>query len=311
MKIYPDCFPCLLRQALEAARMAEANAGQQRAVLNRVMELLARVSMDSTSAETGYHVHRIVREMTGVRDPYRSVKEEATRNAWQLVPRLREIVAQADDPLEQAVRIAIAGNIIDFASGTVLNLVLSGACPEPCRRVEGLSKDVQSTLQATLERVLRQPFAINDLEALRQALFQAERVLYLADNAGETVFDRVLIETLKQPVTYAVKGGPILNDATWEDAVAAGLEEVADIVSTGSDVLGTVLESCSPAFRRLYDEAELIIAKGQANHEALDEGDRRLFFLLQVKCPLLGRQMGVEPGGIVLKQGMIRNSLTR
>jgi len=287
MKTYLDCFPCMLRQALEAARMAEADAGQQRAVLNRVMELLAVVPGDSTPAETGYHVHRIVREMTGVKDPYRLVKEEATRNALPLVPRLREIVAQADDPLEQAVRIAIAGNIIDFAPGTVMNP----------------SKDMQFTLEATLERVLHQPFAINDLEALRRALSKAQRVLYLADNAGETVFDRMLIEILEQPVVYAVKGGPTLNDATQEDAVAAGLEEVAEIVSTGSDAPGTVLESCSPAFRQLYDQAELTIAKGQANHEALGQGDRRLFFLLQVKCSVLGREVGAEPGSIILKQG--------
>jgi uncharacterized protein with ATP-grasp and redox domains len=279
MKTYLDCLPCMLRQALEAARMADADVKQQRAILNHVMELLVEVSADSTPAETGYHVHRIVREMTGVRDPYKLAKEEATRNALQLLPRLREIVAQADDPLEQAVRIAITGNIIDLAPG------------------------IQFTLEATLERVLHQPFAINDLEILRQALSQTESVLCLADNAGETVFDRVLIETLEQSVIYAVKGGPILNDATQEDAVAAGLEEVVEIVSTGSDAPGTILESCSPAFRQLYDKAEVIIAKGQANHEALGEGDRRLFFLLQVKCPVLGREIGVEPGSIVLQQG--------
>jgi uncharacterized protein with ATP-grasp and redox domains len=287
MKTCLDCFPCMLRQALEAARLAQADAGQQRAVLNRVMELLAVVPADSTPAETGYHVHRFVREITGVRDPYRLVKEEATGKALPLVPRLREIVAQAHDPLEQAVRIAIAGNIIDFAPDKAMNP----------------SKDIQFTLQATLERVLHQPFAINDLEALRRALSKAQRVLYLADNAGETVFDRVLIEILEQPVIYAVKGGPTLNDATHQDAVAAGLAEVAQIVSTGSDAPGTVLKSCSPAFRQLYDQAELIIAKGQATHEALDEGDRRLFFLLQVKCPVLAHEIGVEPWGIVLKQG--------
>jgi len=278
MKTYLECFPCMLRQALEAACMADADVRQQRTILNRVMGLLAEVSVDSTPAETGYHVHRIVREMTGVRDPYRLVKEEATRSALQLLPRLREIVDQANDPLEQAARIAIAGNIIDLAPG------------------------IQFTLEATLERVLHQPFAVNDLETLRQALSQTESILYLADNAGETVFDRVLIETLEQPVIYAVKGGPTLNDATREDAIAAGLEEVAEVVSTGSDAPGTVLEFCSLAFRQLYDEAEVIIAKGQANHEALGEGDRRLFFLLQVKCPVLGREIGVKPGSIVLQQ---------
>ena len=140
-------------------------------------------------------------------------------------------------------------------------------------------------------------------DQVRQALEKARVILYLADNAGETVFDRVLIEILEQPVIYAVKGGPTLNDATQEDAIAAGLEEVAEIVSTGSDAPGTVLEYCSPAFRQLYDEAELIIAKGQATHEALDEEDGRLFFLLQVKCPVLGREIGVEPGSIVLERG--------
>jgi uncharacterized protein with ATP-grasp and redox domains len=128
-------------------------------------------------------------------------------------------------------------------------------------------------------------------------------VLYLADNAGETVFDRLLIETLDVPVIYAVKGGPILNDATQEDALAAGIGRAAEVISSGADAPGTILSRCSGEFRQLYDRSELIIAKGQANYETLSEEGARVFFLLQVKCPVIARDVGTPVGSIVLRRG--------
>jgi uncharacterized protein with ATP-grasp and redox domains len=151
--------------------------------------------------------------------------------------------------------------------------------------------------------VLAQPFAIDDGMAFREALARADRALYLADNAGETVFDRALIEWLDVPVTYVVKGGPTLNDATVEDALAAGLDRVAEVVSNGTDAPGTILARCSEEFRRLYDEAELVIAKGQGNYETLSEEGPKVFFLLQAKCPVMARDAGVPVGSIVLKRG--------
>jgi len=279
MKTYLDCYPCFLRQALEAARMAGADERQQKAVLDRVLDVLGQIEPSSTPPEIGDQVHRIVRQEVSNSDPYRAAKEASTRQALALYPRLKSLLAEANDPLEIGVRLSIAGNIIDLA--------VSG----------------EYDLWDTVERVLAQPFAINDGVALREALSGAGQVLYLADNAGETVFDRVLIEALDMPVIYAVKGGPILNDATRDDALAAGVDRVAEVTSTGSDAPGTILDRCSEEFRRLYDEARLVIAKGQANYETLSEEGPKVFFLLQTKCPLIARDVGVPVGSIVLKQG--------
>ena len=278
MRTYLDCYPCFLRQALHAARMAGADEHQQKAVLDLVLDLLKQVEPSSTPPEIGDQVHRLVRQEVSDGDPYRAIKEASTRYAQSLYPRMKALLVEADDPLDVAVRLGIAGNIIDAAP------------------------DREYDLWDTVERVLVQPFAIDDGGAFREALARVDRVLYLADNAGETVFDRVLIEALDTPVTYAVKGGPTLNDATREDALAAGVDQVAEVVSTGSDAPGTVLDRCSDEFRRLYDKAELVIAKGQANYETLSEKGPKVFCLLQTKCPVIARDVGVPVGSIVLSQ---------
>ena len=212
-------------------------------------------------------------------DPYRAAKAASTRQALALYPRLRKLVQEADDGPDVAVRLSIAGNIID------------------------LGPEQQYDLWDVIERVLAQPFALDDREAFWEALATADRVLYLADNAGETVFDRLLIEVLDVPVVYAVKGGPVLNDATVEDALAAGLDRVAEVIHTGSDAPGTILDRCSNDFRQLYHNAVMVIAKGQANYETLSEAGPRVFFLLQAKCPVIAHDAGVPVGSIVLKQG--------
>jgi uncharacterized protein with ATP-grasp and redox domains len=280
VRTYLDCYPCFLRQALDAARRAGVGDTQQRAVLDRVLEALQQVEPAATPPEIGDRVHRIVRQVAGNGDPYREAKAASTRQALALYPRLKALVREADDPLDVAVRLSIAGNIMDAARGQ------------------------ECDLWSTVERVLAQPFAADDGMAFREALAGAGKVLYLADNAGETVFDRVLIEALDAPVVYAVKGGPTLNDATREDALAAGVDRVAEIVSTGSDAPGTILDRCSEEFRKLYERAELIIAKGQANYETLSEAGSKVFCLLQTKCPVIARDVGVPVGSIVLRQGL-------
>ena len=287
MRTYLDCYPCFLRQALDAARMAGADEDQQKAVLGRVLDALGQIDSSSTPPEIGDRVHRIVRQEVGDGDPYRTAKKVSTRQALALYPRLKALVMEADDSLEVAVRLSIAGNIIDFGP------------------------DQDYDLWEAVERVLDQPFALDDRLAFREALAEAEQVLYLADNAAETVFDRVLIEALDVPIVYAVKGGPILNDATREDALAAGLDQVAEIVDIGLDAPGTILPRCSEEFRRLYDEAELVIAKGQANYETLSDESPKVFFLLQTKCPVIARDVGVPVGSIVLRQGQNSGHIQR
>ncbi len=277
MKTYLDCYPCFLRQALDAARRAGADPDQQKAVLDRVLEMLRQAAPSSTPPEIGERVHRIVRRQVDHGDPYREAKAVSTRQALAFYPRLKKRVQAASDPLDVAVRLSIAGNIIDLGLNQPYNL------------------------WAVIKRVLGQPFAVDDQAAFRESLACADRVLYLADNAGETVFDRLLIEALPLPAIYAVKGGPVLNDATREDALAAGLDQVAQIVETGSDAPGTILDRCSTSFQTLYRQAELIIAKGQANYETLSGRRENLFFLLQAKCPVIARDVGVPVGSIVFK----------
>jgi uncharacterized protein with ATP-grasp and redox domains len=268
-----------LRQALDAARWAGANDEQQRRVIQQTLGLLQRIPPQSTPPEIGDQVHRLVRQEIAHGDPYREAKHASTNQALALYPRLKEMVQAADDGPDIALRLSIAGNIID------------------------LGPQQHYDLWEAIERVLAQPFALDNRKAFWQAIDAADQILYLADNAGETVFDRVLIETLDMPVVYATKGGPVLNDATVEDAQAAGLSQCAEIVSNGSDAPGTILDCCSGNFQERYRQAQVVIAKGQANYETLSEAGDKVFFLLQCKCPVIAGDVGVPVGSIVLVQG--------
>ncbi|EIC23895.1 damage-control phosphatase ARMT1 family protein [Thiorhodovibrio frisius] len=277
MRVYLDCWPCFLRQALSASRRAGASPELQRAILEETMGALREMASDATPPEMGERIHRLVRERSRTPDPYLDVKREATAQALALLPALQARVETAEDPLQTAVRIAIAGNIIDHGVAETFDL------------------------EATLERVLRANPPIDDLPLLRAALERVDEVLYLADNAGETVFDRVLIEALSTPVTYAVKAGPVLNDATREEAVAAGLDQVAEIIDTGCDAMGAPLGLCSPDFRDRFNRARLIIAKGQANYETLSGVDAPICFLLQAKCSVIAGDIGVPTGSVIIQ----------
>jgi len=277
MKTYLDCYPCFLRQALSAARRAGASTEQQRGIVLETMDRLKGMPEAATPPEMADGIHRLVRARTKNPDPYRRAKEDATEQALALLPRLRELVRASADPLDTALRIAIAGNIID----------------------DGAAERYE--LEATLVRVLEQPAAVDGRSVLRRALAKVDAVLYLADNAGETVFDRVFIETLSKAVTYVVKAGPIVNDATREDALAAGIDAVAEIIDNGSDAPGTLLARCSRDFRNRVGRAALIIAKGQANYESLSSSTAPICFLLQAKCPVIADDLGVEQGAVVIK----------
>jgi uncharacterized protein with ATP-grasp and redox domains len=136
-----------------------------------------------------------------------------------------------------------------------------------------------------------------------QAVEEAEDILYLTDNAGEVVFDRLLLEQLpRKKVTVAVRGKPVINDATMEDAEYVGLAEVARIIDNGSDAPGTILSDCSDTFRRRFERADLIISKGQGNYETLADCPRPIYFLLQVKCPIIARDLNCQVGTAILRR---------
>ncbi len=277
MKVYLDCYPCFFQQALNAGRMIGADEDTIQKILFEVNTILPKIPIGATPPEIGREVYRIVSRLTGVQDPYRKIKNRCTQQALALYPGLKEKVRSADDPLRRAIRVAIAGNVIDFGSNTPFDL------------------------ENDLESILSQRFAIDHYDAFKAALTRAKGVLYIADNAGETVFDRVLIEELGKPVTYVVREHPIINDAVHEDAIAAGIDSVADILSSGSDAPGNILRLCSDKFLKTYEASDLIISKGQGNYEGLSGEIRPVFFLLKAKCSVIAKHIGVEQGSIILK----------
>jgi hypothetical protein len=287
MQTYPECFVCFVQQTVSALKAAGIDETRQFDVIRQVMSFLPEADLSESPSHIVAHTNHILRAACGIDDFYAAYKQASTQQALALYPRLVERVRNSADPLDTAVRLSLAGNIIDVVNPREFDL------------------------SEVIERTLAQPYAADGLAPLRAALEDARSLLFLADNAGETVFDRVLVETLAAPVIYAVKGGPILNDATLQEAVAAGLDRTAELVSTGADSPGTILEHCSPEFRRRYESADVIIAKGQANYETLPTDDPRLFFLLQVKCPVIARDSGLPQGGIVIQQGRASGAAKR
>ena len=226
-------------------------------------------------------MHRLIRRLAGDDDPYREVKERFNRAALALYPELKERVRRSPDPLEAAVRIAIAGNIIDF----------------------GINRNLQeSDVHDAIEQAMDAPLDKAALNDFRKALADASSILYLGDNAGEIVFDRLLVEQMPvDKVTFAVRGSPVINDATMDDARAVGLTEIVEVIGNGSDAPGTLLESCSDEFRRRFEAADLILSKGQGNYETVSHIPKRIFFLLKVKCPVIARDLGCEVGTMLLR----------
>jgi uncharacterized protein with ATP-grasp and redox domains len=278
MQTYLDCYPCILRQAIEASRMVGATEAQQTIIVNETLNILRAIPAGRTPPAIGSQVHQLVRKVTGKDDPYEGVKRASTAKALAMVSELRSLIGSSVDKLETAIRISIAGNIMDF----------------------GVNKDYD--LWEVVNRVLIQDFAINDLPLLREQLALVDSVLLIADNAGETVFDRLLIEALPVPVTYVVRGGPVINDATYQDAFDAGIEQVAEVIDNGTRIAGTILSECSPAFRARFDAAGLILAKGMGNYETLSTTPGPIFFLLQVKCSVISSDIGAPEGSIIIKR---------
>lgn len=276
MKTYLDCIPCFFNQALRALRMATNDEGKIKEGLDRLAVMIPRISLESTPPETGRLVYGLVKEVTGIDDPFKEVKSRHTETALKLYPLMKEKVKNSKDPLLTALRIAIAGNIIDLGAGKPFDL------------------------ERDLEVILKKDFAIFDYEKFKRCTEKAKRILYLADNAGETVFDRVLIEEIKKPVLYAVRGAPVINDAIYQDALDAGIDKAATIISSGTDAPGTVLTSCSEEFRELFYSSECIISKGQGNYEALSLEKVPIVFLLKVKCHIIARDIGINEGDIAL-----------
>lgn len=281
MKTYLDCIPCFLRQALAAARMSSGDEMVHRRVLNAAAFMIPELALNATPPEIAQRIYRIVYEITGTSDPYHAAKNQANESAMSRYSQMKINVDCSNDPLQTACKLAIAGNAIDL-----------GARPE-FGSIDSIIKDSRG-YQLDQEHYIK----------FKESVGQSYLILYIADNAGEIVFDRILIEQLLQikkfKIVFVVREKPIINDATVDDALRVGLKKVATIISNGSDAPATILSQCSSELLRYYYEADLIISKGQGNYESLSNRSENIFFLFKVKCPVIAVDSGYDIDSPVL-----------
>ncbi len=279
MKTYLDCVPCLLRNALDTVRFVTTDEEIHEKVLRKAIDAAGAMDYNTSPPAMAQEIQRTIRRLTGCPDPFQRVKEAFNRFALGLYPGLKEKIRHAERPLETAVRFAIAGNIIDIAAKPDIDPV---------------------AVQATIDQCLAQPL-IGSMDAFAEAVQTSRQILYIGDNAGEIVFDRLLIEALPHHrLTYAVRGKPILNDATLADAESTGMTALVRVIDNGSDAPGTILASCSEAFQEAFSEADLVIAKGQGNYETLSDVQKKIVFMLKIKCPVVARCIGSDLGSLVI-----------
>jgi uncharacterized protein with ATP-grasp and redox domains len=284
-----DCFPCLLRQTLDAARLVSTDTAVHEQIMRDVLSWAGEMDLGQSPPAMAQRIHRRLRAIAGVDDPYREAKDRWNCMAMELIPMLKTKVKSASDPLLMAARVAIAGNIIDMGINSNL---------------------MQANVRRAINHTLIEPF-FGEQDMFRRAVTKARSILYLADNAGEIVFDRFLVEQISpECVTFVVRGAPVINDATLADARAVGLDKIVEVIDNGSDAPGTILNDCHRDFQRRFAEADLIIAKGQGNFETLSHEPGNIFFLFRVKCPLIADHVNRPVGTQILVQSRLGGEMS-
>ncbi|MCC7549893.1 MAG: DUF89 family protein [Methanobacterium sp.] len=283
MKVHYECASCFLRQAREALDLATDDEDLKMKVTEKINRILcSEFRKGAVSNQIGTKIHRTIKKETGNPDPYHDLRIKSDEIALQFLPQVEKLLNN-DKSFKNYLKVAIAGNVLDF-----------GAL--------GLKSDIEGLVMSTVEKDL----VVDHTSQLEIELEKAKTVLYLADNVGEIVFDKLLIEKLQEydvEVTVALKKDPILNDSCLKEALDVGLDEVARLITTGTDSIGVIYHDLSDDFKQEFEEADLIIAKGLGNYEGLTEmnlEDKPVFCLLNVKCQPIARDIGAELGGNVV-----------
>jgi len=272
MRTHPDCLPCFIRQTEFTSRLACESPARQAEIMDEASKLVTTFDRNLSPPENAVFLYRLISGISGNPDIFKDQKEQDNKKALAMLPFLEKTVARATAPLATAIRLSIAGNIIDYGSHQDF--------------------DVNEVIKASLSH----PLGIDHTTELRKDMAEAEKILYLADNCGELVFDGLLLRQMLGSVTIAVKESPIINDALHPDAVACGLDKLARVISNGTDCPGTPLKSCSEEFRQEFNRADLVISKGQGNFETLSETPGPIYFLMTLKCPVVAEHAALLAG---------------
>ncbi len=289
MKLHVDCVPCLCNQVLKAIRLLRPDATDAfiKQILDRVMDFLRRGDILALPPpKVGQVVYRILGEELGEQNPYALLKQMTNEKALQYESYAQDLISNSKDPLATALKLAIIGNSVDFAAHTPVDIDME-------------MRDVKKT-----------GIAIDDSPSLFADLKSAGRILYIGDNSGEIVFDKLFIQEILRHyptahIIFAVRGGPIINDATMDDARVSGLDAVVPVITT-SQSPGVLLDESSAEFKTEFQEAVLILVKGQGNFEALAEPNlptkAHVYFLLKAKCGVMEEIFGKPIGSLIVKK---------
>jgi len=274
------CYFCFARAFETLLENEKLSLEDKNSFVREMSELYSAVGNSFSSPEYSRALHVILRKYTNNPDPYKLAKKQSNDLVMSMYSDLKNQIQHSANPFDTALRLAIAGNIMDFAIGSNFDL------------------------QATITKVLQTDFAIDHSKKLQEAISKAKTVLYLGDNCGEIVFDKLFIETINHPnLMYAVRGATIINDATIDDAHYVGMNLVANILSNGYDAPSTIVKKCSKDFQDVFNRADVIISKGQGNLEGLlDNKTNEIYFLLMVKCQAIADALAVKKGDFVVKK---------
>ena len=281
MNVHYKCIPCTINSYLRLVDTGIIPDDLEKVILRRLLRELALVDYDQSPPVLGQRMHRLIRELLQNTDPYHEIKEKYNNMMLELYPRFEGLINRSEDPFDTSMRLAIAGNVIDFGS------------------------QYQLDVMDTINRILDARLAIDDSSHLRDDLKQATSLLYIGDNCGEIVLDKLFLSFINVPEMYfAVRDRPIINDVTFEDANLVGIDRVAKVISTGDDAPGVVWNSASEEFKDIFMNADVIISKGQGNLEGLmDIPCDNIYFLLVTKCELIAEQIGTKKGEFIVKKG--------
>jgi hypothetical protein len=284
MNIQQECVGCIINQSVRVAAAIKADAKLEKKLVSTVEQMSKSFSFSQTPPQIAADVYAKMAQIANKKDLYDEMKKLSTQKALSFVPFLEQKLAQSDDRLLTATKIAVAGNVIDLAA------------------------QVNFDLQEELEKIFAIDFAHNDFSSMKSALSQAASVLIIGDNVGEHIFDYIFAETLQKlypnaVIYYMVRGIPIINDVTMQEAKEAGFEKICTLVDSGVNTPGFDYARASKEAQKLYDSVDMVISKGMGNFESLSPTHRDdVYFLLKVKCNVVANFLGKEVGDIICKK---------
>lgn len=277
MKMNEQCLPCLINQAIKTANLT--NAENREELYKKIFAQMGHLDFSKSTPEVVGENYRLIKQHISCADPYKDTKAYYNQFFLENI----EIYDHRIHSIEDAVKYAIVANIIDF------------------NPVHG---NVEEDVKHCFSNIDNLELAINDVERMLSDIQKARSILYLGDNCGEICFDKLLIKRIKDlnprcRIYFGVRGDTVVNDNTEEDAYFVGMDEYAAVISNGDYSMGTILSRTSPEFREIYRNADVVIAKGQANYETLCEEDKNIYFLLMAKCKVIAGYIGVKERSLV------------